>query len=46
MVMGPSLLQRLVVGGLRWLAAVGCWRLAVFGGLRLVVPLGCPKGFP
>ena len=34
MVMGPSLLQRLAVGG--W------WRLAVGGGWRLVVPGGCP----
>ena len=34
LVMGPSLLQRLVVGG--W------WQLAVGGGWRLVVPGGCP----
>ena len=43
MVMGPSLLQRLAVGGW-WMVAVGGWRLAV-GGWRLVAvlaKLSCP----
>ena len=47
MVMGPSLLQRLAVGGWRlvgiggWLLmAVGRWQLVAVGGWRLVVPGG------
>ena len=49
-VMGPSLLQRLAVGGWRlavgggWrlVAVGGWWRLAAVGGWRLAVPGGCP----
>ena len=37
LVMGPSLLQRLAVGGWQRLAAVGGWRLVVGGGWRLAL---------
>ena len=37
MVMGPSLLQKLAVGGSWWLAVGGWWRLVVGGWRRLVV---------
>ena len=41
-VMGPSLLQRLVVGGWR-LVVGGGWRRLAVGGWRLVVPRGRPQ---